>query len=62
MGLLRCSLLLYGCRLLLFVTEELFLPIKMFNSKLTSAFICVLLKDARNDPEHIRGQTGSRKV
>jgi len=47
---------------LTFVTEEVFLPIKMLNSKLTSVFICVLLKDALNDPEHVRGQTGSRKV
>jgi len=38
------------------------LRIKMLNPKLTSAFICVLLKDARNDPEHVRGQTGSWKV
>ena len=60
-GLLHCSLL-YGFMLLPFVTEEVFLPIKILNSKLTSAFICVLLKDARNDPEHVRGQTVSRNV
>lgn len=62
MGVLHCNLLLCGCRLLAFVTEEVFLLVKMLNSKLTSTFICVLLKDARNDPEHVRGQTGSRNV
>ena len=53
------GLLLFGYRLLTLVTEEVILRIKMLNPKLTSALVACLLRDARNDPEHVRGQTGS---